>query len=313
MQMDQIYDYMIIGAGPAGCFCGAELAKAGRSVCMLEKNPPDTRKVCGDGINAICTEVLHKMDFPLQMLTEEGAVPILKYHLYRNGELQSMDLTQAQKTVYGLPRSKTDRVFQRYAAEMHQIPLCYDTAVRDLTFSEGIYTTGSFHARNLILATGTHAPVTCNGIPLFTAPKHRPVGVSTILRGKKAEEPFFLFDYDEAYRGTYAWIFCIGQNTYNAGIWLKEDKALIRERLEQFLQKRAAAWIGSDYEVLVPLKGALMGIGAPVASSHPGVYIIGDAANSSNPADGEGISRAIVAAKELAMRIISESKKANSG
>ncbi|MEE1396883.1 FAD-dependent monooxygenase [Ruminococcus sp.] len=302
--MEQIYDFIIIGAGPAGCFCGIELAKAGMKVCILEKHAENARKVCGDGINAICTEVLQRMDFPMERLTDEGAVPIMKYHIYREGALQSIDLTQEHKTVYGLPRNKTDLVFQRYASEEHHVAIYYNTNVQDIISTDGIYMIGNFCARRIVIAAGVYAPVMLNGIPLYPATKDRPVGVSMIVKGKKAAEPFFLFDYDASYHGTYAWIFCIGEGIYNAGIWLKEDKAAIRDKMEHFMQERAAAWIGAEYEVMVPLKGALMGIGDPVASPQPGIYLIGDAANSSNPADGEGISRAIVAAKELTMQIL---------
>lgn len=302
--MKKIFDYIIIGAGPAGCFCAAELSKEGLSVCILEKNAENTRKVCGDGINAICTEVLKKMDFPIERLIVEGSVPIRKYHIYQNGVLKSIDLMQEHKTVYGLPRNKTDLVFQHYVKEVYHVPIYYNTYVKDIKFSEGIYLVGHCYARKIVLATGTHSPITLDGIPLFTATKDRPIGVSMILRGKQAEESYFLFDYDNAYKGTYAWIFCIGQGIYNVGIWLKEDKAMIRNQMTRFLQERVNEWIGYDYEVLIPLKGALMGIGERVISHYSDIYIIGDAANSSNPVDGEGISRAVIEAKKLALQIV---------
>ena len=45
--MENIYDYIIIGAGPAGCFCGIELTKKGLKVCIFEKNVP---KCCKEWI-----------------------------------------------------------------------------------------------------------------------------------------------------------------------------------------------------------------------------------------------------------------------
>ena len=228
----------------------------------------------------------------------------MKYYIYRNGVLQCIDLMQEHKTVYGLPRNKTDLVFQQYARNDYHIDIHYKTTVQDIVSTDGIYTIGNYRARKIVIATGVHRPIKINGAPLYNVTNDRPVGVSMIIRGKKAKEPFFLFDYDASYQGTYAWLFCIGENIYNAGIWLKEDKKMIRNKMDHFIQERVSAWIGSEYEVMVPLKGALMGIGNPVVSPQSDIYIIGDAANSSNPADGEGISRAIVEAKELTMNLL---------
>ena len=49
-----MYDYIVVGAGPAGCVCAGELKKKNYSVCVLEKQPEHYRKVCGDGISYVC-------------------------------------------------------------------------------------------------------------------------------------------------------------------------------------------------------------------------------------------------------------------
>lgn len=44
------YDVIIIGAGPAGLSAGAQLAKAGKKVIILEKNSDIGDKVCAGGL-----------------------------------------------------------------------------------------------------------------------------------------------------------------------------------------------------------------------------------------------------------------------
>ena len=56
--MPFVYDYIVVGAGPAGCICAGELKKKGYTVCALERQAPDHRKVCGDGISDVCVRLL---------------------------------------------------------------------------------------------------------------------------------------------------------------------------------------------------------------------------------------------------------------
>lgn len=148
-----------------------------------------------------------------------------------------------------------------------------------------------------------YASIQLDRNPFISVNKDRPLGVSMIVNSKEAEEPYFLFDYDSEYHGTYAWIFCIGKGKYNIGMWLKEEKTKIREKMDLFMKSRVTEWLGNDYEVEIPLKGSLMGIGKPIVSNTDDIIIIGDAANSSNELDGEGISKAIISAKEAILKI----------
>lgn len=47
--MPQLYDCVIVGAGPAGGSAAYHLAKRGRSVLVLEKDPLPRYKPCGGG------------------------------------------------------------------------------------------------------------------------------------------------------------------------------------------------------------------------------------------------------------------------
>jgi len=55
------YDAIVIGAGPAGSTAAALLARAGRSVAIVEKSAFPRRKVCGEFISAQGLEVLGQM------------------------------------------------------------------------------------------------------------------------------------------------------------------------------------------------------------------------------------------------------------
>src|SRR5579863_3920448 len=55
------YDVAIVGAGPSGSACAYWLARAGWSVCLIEKKHFPREKTCGDGLTPRSVFQLHEM------------------------------------------------------------------------------------------------------------------------------------------------------------------------------------------------------------------------------------------------------------
>jgi flavin-dependent dehydrogenase len=288
-----IYDYVIVGAGPAGCICAAGLKRKNLSVRILEKNPPGCRKVCGDGIGFGCVQALEEVGFPLDRLTAAGAVPIKQYIHYIDGKKYTDNLAEHNKRAFGMPRDALDGMLREYVSGTLGIAIDYDMPVRDILKVGGGFEVCGIQARKVVLAAGASAAVRLDGKPLLRPNVENPVGLSGIVRASAATEPFFLFDYQKQYDGAYAWIFSVGQEEYNVGIWLKQDKTRLKKLFYEFLETRGREYLGDYMEWIREPKGALMGIGEKRLSPQDGIVFIGDAANGSNPKDGEGISRAI--------------------
>lgn len=308
--MMDYYDYVVVGAGPAGCIATGELKKMGHSVCIMEKENENYRKVCGDGIGFETTSILRKIGFPIEYFEDANAVKIHKYIKIRedeNGnEFYSEEIQEEKnKLVYGLARNKTDAVFRRYVTDDVGVGILYSHPVNNIVtvMADGdslLYDVNGIRAAKIIVAAGASARITLDGSPLVSPDPTNPVGVSAILSADNVEEPFFLFDFKRSYKGTYGWLFSVGDREYNAGLWLKADKGRIKEEFNRFLDTRVKKYLGSDFAVIRNTMGAIMGIGEKKYHYSDSVFVIGDSANTSNPLDGEGISRAVSDAMGLA-------------
>ena len=101
------YDYMIVGAGPAGCFAAAMLAERGWKVIVLERREKGFCKLCGDGISVQAVHVLRQAGFPAERLEAAGAVRIKTVCHKRGDTLSRMTLGDELKIVYSDGTKKT--------------------------------------------------------------------------------------------------------------------------------------------------------------------------------------------------------------
>lgn len=288
-----VYDYIVVGAGPAGCICARELKKINYSVCVLEKQSVNYRKVCGDGISHACVQTLKSINFPIEDFVNAGAVKIKRYIHYVDGRIYQDRIEEHNKEAYGLARNKIDSVFRQYCTKGLDLGIRYNMNVKEIKSKKQGYEVCGIRTKKIILATGASARIKIDGNDLISPDADSPVGISAILHSNTSEIPFFMFDYKEEYKGTYGWIFSVGEREYNVGLWLKTDKDSLRTKFNQFMETRVKEYFGDNYQLIRKPRGAIMGIGNKRADYNDSVIYIGDASNSSNPENGEGISLAI--------------------
>lgn len=81
MRSDTKYDVLIVGGGPAGAAAAIELARAGRSVVLLEREPFAHDKVCGEFLSHEAVDYLQRLGLdPVKL----SSVPITQLRLERN-------------------------------------------------------------------------------------------------------------------------------------------------------------------------------------------------------------------------------------
>ena len=333
------FDAVIIGAGPSGSSCAYWLARAGWSVCLIEKKNFPREKTCGDGLTP---RSVHQ-------LIEMGLEPELVAHGHRYHGLRafgfgaSLEMNWPEHPVfpnygYTITRFDLDGLVAGRAAKHGAIMLnevealalvdlapSHDDAlagargvlVRDKTTG----TTQEILGRYIVVGDGQNSRI---GRELGTR-RNREWPMGMALRGYYTSDR-----HDESWIDShldirdpngdvvpgYGWIFPLGDGRVNVGVGLLSShgawKGVNTTKLQEyFVAQTAEAWGLNDQTSLgAPTGGRLpmgMALGPRVGAN---TLTIGDAAGTINPFNGEGIAYAYESGR-LAAGVIGEALATN--
>lgn len=90
--VQQKWDAIVIGAGPAGAFCAFQLASAGKKVLLLDKAHFPRPKVCGCCLNQSAYRVLQRAGLD-GIFVSNGAVPLSSLELFDGAASATMQIT----------------------------------------------------------------------------------------------------------------------------------------------------------------------------------------------------------------------------
>ena len=206
-------------------------------------------------------------------------------------------------------RNKTDYIFRTYATELG-VDIIYNTNVTKINKSKSFFSIHNFYAKRVIVACGAFSNLNILGTKICCSTKNMAVGISTTITCKCNAEPCFLFDYDNRYKGQYAWIFKTDNDNWNVGLWLRQDKNMLKTYFNDFINNKLPQYLGDDCQIKYSPKGAIMAIKRDSIVGNPiykprinGIYYIGDIDLTSNELDGEGIRQAIISGILLACKL----------
>ena len=286
MAVEQTWDVIVIGSGPAGAMAAYELAKAGRKVAILEKEILPRYKTCGGGLVFRGRELL---PVSVQTAVEKEFNSLAVYFdnlpqpftAQRNFPILSMVM-----------RDQFDHLLVQEAVKYGAV-LLEGQALQQLEFAEltAIHTqTEVIHTRYVVAADGVLGPTaklagwkeTRKLIPAL----EYEVGVSPSDFERLSKEA--RFDIDAIPQG-YGWCFPKA-NHLSIGVGLFAPKKIqLRTYYQAYLQK-----LGIYETTFEEAHGFQIPVGARTDGfSRNGVFLTGDAAGFADPLTAEGLTNSI--------------------
>ena len=287
-------DALIIGAGPGGLSCAIYLALNGIKVDIFEKDECLKDKVCGDGLSIVCMEELEKLNISLYDLLSIGANKIIrKFEIIQSRYFE----TKYPRDCLGLSRPKLISYLYRKAISLG-VKLHFGINVKQIVKNDDYYLINQVvKCKNLVLACGITSSLIDN------KPDDLPLGISSRVYAKseKLHNDAFYFKYAETYGNGYAWVFPIGENLWNIGVFNSDKKSSLKKIYQDFEDILFKEYM--TFEKYDRKPG-----GAFIGASQKGVLInenaIGDAAYKALHSSGEGITFAIRTGIEKAKEIL---------
>ncbi len=281
--MPRHYDAIIIGAGPAGTTAALQLAEAGLSVLLMEKERLPRDKPCGGGLTPKACRLL---PVPMEDLVLNRATAVQ----VRVGNRLSTRFQSKQAAIWMVRRRELDFRLAESAArrgvEIHE-----EESFRALELGSEVRVTsdrGSYQGRIAIGADGAESRVAaCLRLPR----SHRWM-VALEAEGEVEGDPLAgEAVVDLAVPGGYAWVFPKG-GLYNVGLGSFHPRIAreLRPRFHRFVEGMGLP----TSRPLVPV-GHRIPTGPPPNLLHRGnALVVGDAAGVADPFFAEGISYSLL-------------------
>ena len=333
------FDVVIVGAGPSGSACAYWLARAGWSVCLIEKKDFPREKTCGDGLTPRSVHQLAQM----------GLEPAVAAHGHRYHGLRAfgfgatLEMNWPEHPVFpnygytitrfnldGLVAQRAEGLGATLLNGVEAVALLEPTEVVDtgLRGASGVVVvekssgaTGEIRGRYLVVGDGQNSRL---GRDLGTQ-RNRSWPMGMALRGyytsERHDEPWIDSHLDirdpkgDVVPG-YGWIFPLGDGRVNVGVGLLSTggawKGVNTTKLQEyFVAQTADAWGLNDESCCGPATGGRLPMGLALGPRcGANTLTIGDAAGTVNPFNGEGIAYGYETGR-LAAGVVGEALLAN--
>jgi geranylgeranyl reductase family protein len=305
-ELRQMYDLIVVGAGPAGSSAARTAAQQGLKTLLVEKDRLPRNKLCGGGVTP---KVLKLLDFKLPNELIECTTRATRIHV---GD-KCFSFEHDSPIVYMASRAPFDKFLADKAVEAG-VELRDQSPVHQINATQShveVKTSqGTFESKMVIGADGMGGPTAFAG-GFYDRWKPHQVAYaieSEVPVGERAVEDFI---GDQSYfdiffgvsQAGYGWVFP-KDNHLTVGVGCRLSKLRDAHGLFNGFIKRIPELEGADIPKpqahLIPLGGV-----AKVPTTKERILLAGDSAGFAEPLLGEGIYFAIWGG-QLAARVASE-------
>ena len=285
--METIFDYIIIGSGVAGNVCAFELQRKGYSCLILEKTHNRCEKVCGGGVPYKALQRLQEIGMNLDVLYAKDVARINGDTIYVEGRSveSAYDINQS---AIGCRRTDFDDFLlceaKRYGAE-----ICWGVDIKKFDIRGNRYLIDKYQSRKVVIAAGARG---IHNRYYYG----QSMGVSALIFGEGAyPADRFTYFYLTNSGDRYFWIFPVGKNIWNVGLWFKVPKSDMRKTFVGCWNR----FIDSQFNTYTILQRPTAEFCGNVAINLIEKYpcdAIGDYSGTNNILNGGGIYKAIKSA-----------------
>ncbi len=292
----EVWDAIVVGAGPAGCAASYDLVDAGHRVLLLDRSAFPRPKACAGALTAKAVRALRYSIEPVVRRWESRIVleqdPSHAVTVSARKPICAMTVRE-ELDAFCLARTvERGAVFRRIPAlaGLVQGPEWVELRLADGSALRGRYVVGADGVGSRVRALLGEASWFRTGFALEANVAHA-----------RPDERFpLLFDFAPV-PGGYGWLFP-RDNHVNVGLYVPDAAVggLNREALERYIAARCGP--GRERSRTV---GQFLGLGAAAYLPEPGtrVLLTGDAAGFVDPLTGEGIYGAIRSGQAAAAAI----------
>ena len=290
-----IYDYIIAGSGIAGSICAYELSKLNKSCLIIEKDPHRLEKMCGGGVPHKAIELLQNIGISIDELLKEDICIIDGCTMFYKDELQIYDYDSKSFAV-GTTRYIFDEFLLKQSLNQGAI-IKYNEKVESITKENNLYIVNNYKAHNFVSAVGARG--IGNKIP-----KGQSVGISAHIIGQSSlSSDRFYYWYYSGSKDKYFWLFPIGKDLWNVGVWFKNPDGSMKQDFYYGIKNIVAPYFKNGYNYKIPPKGEFLGNVDQRNLNNKFYDGIGDFAGTNNIKNGGGIIYAIESAIEYVSKI----------
>ena len=316
--MKEVYDVIVIGAGPAGGQCARNLAKKGINVLLVEKfNSFYDNNFSSAGMSM---QGFQEFDLPDDVIGQYWKNLSIQtsneLSIWKGDENKGvvLDFAKLRQFLADDCIKNGGEVLMGFS---YVAKVVSNNQVIAQFYSKKEDKKISLKAKLLVDATGPARKVIYNS--LEEQPKmEKSAGVEYLIKvndqvyNRFKEDLFFFLGNKWCYKG-YSWIFPMSDNVLKVGTakMLDNDKTKQTESLKQITERIIKDYMNSENHELIDVHGGVVRSTRKITEAfyQDNVVAIGDSISAINPLGGEGIRYALRSADDVAIHIENFIKK----